>query len=408
MSTSSRPAAVVEPPVGNARIELMPRALETRLRQQEILAELGVLSLRGIPFAELLDRTVELAAEGLNAEFGKIMEYLPEQGVFLVRAGTGWGPDVVGKATVGADLASPAGFALRTGKPVISNHLEFEKRFRTPNLLVKYGIRRAINVIVRGDGDPFGVLEVDSRSTGEFTGQDLTFLQGAANIVGTAIERQRMERDLRAAVDAHQVLMTELNHRVKNSLQLVATMLTLQAGAKADSAARRDLQEATGRVLAIARAHESLYRDRRIDTIDLGRYLADVCKDLDRSVGGCRVQAAAPEGIFVPADRAVPIALMVNELVTNARKYAYPGGTDGIVHVRLDRDADALTVSVRDGGMGLPAGFDPASSTGLGMRIIRALANQIGATLDVRDAGPGAEFVLEVPPRGSNGNGAPA
>jgi len=404
ISPRSPAAAVVEPPVGGIPLEFTPRLLETRLRQQEILAELGVLSLQGIAFVELLDRTVMLAAEGLDAEFSKIMEYLPDKGVFVVRAGVGWGPDVVGKATVGADLASPGGFALRTGKPVISNHLEHERRFRTPALLVEYGIRRAMNVILRGDGEPFGVLEVDSRSAGEFTDHDLTFLQGAANIVGTAIERQRMERDLRTALDTHKVLLAELNHRVKNSLQLVATMLSLQAGAKPDSEARRELQDATGRVMAIARAHESLYRDSQIAAIDLGRYLSDVCLDLDRSVGHCRVEVTAPDGISVATDRAVPIALVVNELVMNAMKYAYPEGVDGTVFVRLQRDeTDVLTVSVRDEGTGLPPGFDPAASKGLGMRIVRALAGQLGAALDVRASGPGAEFIVRVPMRPTNG-----
>ncbi len=104
----------------------------------------------------------------------------------------GWDEGVVGSASVGADLASPAGFALRTGKPVISNHLENEERFRTPELLVEHGIRRAMNVILQGDGSPFGVLEVDSRSEGEFSEHDVAFLQGAANILGMAIEQKNI------------------------------------------------------------------------------------------------------------------------------------------------------------------------------------------------------------------------
>jgi GAF domain-containing protein len=92
-------------------------------------------------------------------------------------------------ASVAADLASPAGYALRTGKPVISNHLENERRFRTPDLLVEHGIRRAMNVILQGDGSPFGVLEVDSKSEGEFSEHDIAFLP--ANILGMAIEQQQ-------------------------------------------------------------------------------------------------------------------------------------------------------------------------------------------------------------------------
>src|SRR5262249_39661760 len=158
---------------------------------------LGVLSLQHTSFEELLDKTAQLVAKGLQADYSKVMQYLPDEKRLLVRAGVGWPPGIVGQASVGSDLASPAGFALRTGKPVISNHLENEARFRTPELLVQHGVRRAMNVILQGDSTPFGVLEVDSRSEGEFVPQDLAFLQGAANILGMAIERQRHERSLK-------------------------------------------------------------------------------------------------------------------------------------------------------------------------------------------------------------------
>src|SRR6202044_1285798 len=142
--------------------------LRQRIRQQQLLAELGVLALQGASFLDMLNHTARMTAEGLGAEYCKVLEYIAADNRFLVRAGVGWGEGVVGIATVGADLASPAGFALRTGKPVISNHLENEERFRTPQLLIEYGIHRAMNVILQGDGQPFGVLEVDSRSEDEF------------------------------------------------------------------------------------------------------------------------------------------------------------------------------------------------------------------------------------------------
>ena len=199
---SDDPKPVIEPGRGGAEhAELTTRALHLRIRQQEILAELGVLALQGTPFLELLNQTARLTAEGMEAEFCKVLEYMPAQNRLLVRAGVGWHEGIVGVATVGADLESPSGFALRTGKPVISNHLENEQRFRTPELLVEHGIRRAMNVILQGDGSPYGVLEVDSRSEGEFAEHDIAFLQGAANILGMAIERQRYERQLKTALD---------------------------------------------------------------------------------------------------------------------------------------------------------------------------------------------------------------
>ncbi len=121
-----------------------------------------------------------------------------------MRAGVGWNPGLIDVASVGA-LEFPLWLRLRTGKPVISNHLENEERFRTPELLKVHGVRRAINVILQGDGAPFGVLEVDSRSEGEFGENDIAFLQGAADILGMAIERQRYERNLRDALEHQKV-----------------------------------------------------------------------------------------------------------------------------------------------------------------------------------------------------------
>src|SRR6476659_1312502 len=274
------PVENIEAPPVPSRDETAATALRLRIRQQEILAELGVASLARSPLQELLETAVRMVAEGLEAELSKVLEYIPADNRLLMRAGVGWDPGLVGVASVGADLESPSGYALRTGKPVISNHLENEERFRTPDLLRVHGVRRAINVILQGDGTPFGVLEVDSRSEGEFSEQDISFLQGAANILGMAIERQRYERNLRDALDRQKLLMQEINHRVKNSLQLVGSMFNLQARSSKDTALVQALQEAYGRVTAVARVHERLYRSAEVGDVDLTAYLDDVCKDL--------------------------------------------------------------------------------------------------------------------------------
>jgi two-component sensor histidine kinase len=371
-------------------------ALRQRIRQQQILADFGVLALRGTPLPELLDDAARVVADGLGADFAKVLEYMPKEGRFLVRAGTGWGPGVVGTATVGADTASPAGYALKTGKAVISNHLNIEERFRTPELLVEYGVRRAMNVILGGDSAPFGVLEADSRNEGEFSESDIIFLRGIANVLGMAIERQRMEEDLRKALDRQQTLMREVNHRVNNSLQIVAAMLHIHASGAQSDDVRNELRQAGTRITAIARAHQRLYRGDQIDALDLGAYLVEVCRDIAAATPGCVVDVSAEEGLVIRTDRAVPAVLAVNELITNVAKYAYPG-RDCRVWVALRRASDdTVAISVRDEGVGLPPDFDLRGGR-LGIRLVRSFAQQLVGELQLVRHDPGTEFVLTFP-----------
>ena len=400
MSKSSGPKEpVIERQSGNDQSDnLAGRALRLRIRQQELLAELGVLALQGTSFIEMLNHAARVTAEGLGAEYCKVMEYMPTENRLLVRAGVGWDEGVVGHATVGADLASPAGYALRTGKPVISNHLENEQRFRTPELLVEHGIRRAMNVILQGDGSPFGVLEVDSRSEGEFSEQDITFLQGAANILGMAIEQQQYQRKLQAALERHQILLKEVNHRVKNSLQVVSSMLYLQASDAGDPVLSDRLNEASTRISAVGRAYERLAYNSDYESIGLASYLREVIDDLETAVAPCKVQLEVPEEIQFAADRAILVALIINELVLNAGKHAYPNSAGGSIWVRVvQKDKDLVQISVRDEGVGLPAGFDPLTSKRLGSRLINALAKQLHAELTRPFSAIGTNFALLIP-----------
>ena len=398
--SSDEKEPVVEPPPNQDHADdLTGRALRLRIRQQELLAELGVLALQRTNFIDLLNHTARITAEGLSAEYCKVMEYLPAENRLLVRAGVGWDEGVVGSASVGADLASPGGYALRTGKPVISNHLENEQRFRTPELLVEHRVRRAMNVILQGDGAPFGVLEVDSTSEGEFSEHDIAFLQGAANILGMAIEQQQYQRRLQSALDRYQVLLREVNHRVKNSLQVVTSMLHLQANAVGDPGLSEQLAEAASRVNAVGRAYERLAYTTDYEKIDLIEYLRQIVSDLEPTVAPCTIAFTAPDAVQFAADRAILVGLIVTELVSNAAKHAYPDGNGGLISiaVQLRPDKQALSISVRDRGAGLPTKFNPASSKRLGARLVNALSTQLRGELS-RPASPvGSNFILTIP-----------
>jgi PAS domain S-box-containing protein len=172
--------------------------LAYRLHQQELLAGFGRLALERQDFTGLLQEATRLCADGMRTRFCKAMEYLPAENEFVVRAGVGWKPDVIGSRT-GADLESPTGYAFHHGEPVISSHLESEGRFRTPQALVEHGIRRAINVPIGTATRRYGVLEVDSPVESRFTEADIAFMQGFATLLGIALERGRSEERLRGA-----------------------------------------------------------------------------------------------------------------------------------------------------------------------------------------------------------------
>jgi two-component sensor histidine kinase len=397
---SMRGKASVLPKPRNKCVAGTARALQERIRQQEILAKLGVTALQGASLDQLLMETARLAADGLRIEFCNVLEHVPSENRLCIRAGVGWEPGVIGVVSFGADLDSAAGFALRTGKPVISNHLQNEARFRTPGFFRRHGVRRVMNVILQGDGRPFGVLEVDSCSEGKFEQSDLAFLQGAAALLGMAIERERNERRLKAELERGEALLKETNHRVKNSLAIVASMLRSQARDADNNELAQHLNGASNHVVAIGKVHDQLAHGTDVKRMDIGKYIEAVCKDLDESVAQCDVRTDVERGIEIETDRAVSTALIINELITNAAKHAYRGETGGKILIRVQREEPGkLVISVRDKGVGAPVSFDPRKSKGLGMRIIASLAQQLHANIKVLKHTPGTEFILSMPLR---------
>ena len=197
----------------------------------------------------------------------------------------------------------------------------------------------------------------------------------------------------RKAAQAHQArLFDELNHRVKNNLAMVASILELQARG-AEPRERAGLIKAVGRVQSVAAVHESLYADDHAGEIDFSVYLKRLCTRLSEALldgDGIRVTVCA-ERVMISMDHAAPLGMIVNELVTNAIKYAYPAGR-GEVRVELQPlDAEAL-LRIADDGLGLPDDWQRRTDS-LGMRVVNALVRQVGGTLKV-GTGAGARFEI--------------
>jgi two-component sensor histidine kinase len=231
-----------------------------------------------------------------------------------------------------------------------------------------------------------------------------TFMQGIARWHEVRVNRiapdwmTQVFSDIteRRAAASHQAqLFEELKHRMKNNLGMVSAMLSMQArGASAE--VRDHLLKAADRVQSISDVNGALYATQLQDEIDLGDYLASLCRRLSQSLlDGDRVtidvRAAA---IAIPTDQAASLGMIVNELVTNAAKYAFPYQETGAIRVRLEQDNKAILMSVADNGAGLPPDFD--SRPGLGMRLVRSLVKQLGASLTFAGS-PGATFVVRLP-----------
>lgn len=212
------------------------------------------------------------------------------------------------------------------------------------------------------------------------------------------------EAALRQALAEKEMLFKEVNHRVKNSLQMISSLLNLHVLEIRDPQMRRQFEEASARVATVARVHQRLYQSDRVDRVEFGQYLRELCEDLARSfVGGERHRLCVEAGdIVLPTDQAIPLALVVNELVTNAFKYAFPEDGGGEVRVVCRRGAGGgLELVVRDDGIGLPPDFAPEASAGLGMRIVVALVGQINGRLRLLREGRGAAFAIDLPPERS-------
>ena len=238
-----------------------------------------------------------------------------------------------------------------------------------------------------------GTLFDAELSIGRWTSDGRTFLTG---ILRDVTERLRALDALQSALADKTILLREINHRVKNSLQLVSGLLNLQVATVDSDVARAHLRDAAHRIGAVARVHHRLYQTDRFHTIDFAVFLRELCADLAKATGGAIAEMRVDtDAIEIPNDQATPLGLVANELITNAIKHS--GTARPRVHVELGRDVDHFTLTVSDEGPGLPEGFDPRKSRSLGMRIVTALVPQVSGTLEILPTGCGAVFRVRVP-----------
>jgi PAS domain S-box-containing protein len=257
-------------------------------------------------------------------------------------------------------------------------------------------------------GEPYEVEYRLRHHSGEYRwtlGRALPVRNEAGEIIrwmGTCTDihdNKLTEERLAEALQAKDILLYEVNHRIKNSLQLVTSLLMLQAGQAKDPALRASLMEARSRIAVVAAMHHKLYSTSQHDRVDIAAYLREMAAETVAALGASdrlSLDFRADGEVVLMLAQAVPLSLMVSELVTNAIKYAFDtaGGT---LCLTVKRTPAGAEISVADDGRGLPDGFDPGRSGGLGMKIVTALARQLRARLEVNAVPKGTRFTINLP-----------
>ncbi len=211
-------------------------------------------------------------------------------------------------------------------------------------------------------------------------------------------ERTRLERERSAANERIGMLMQELTHRVKNSLQSIAAMVMIEARSHKSGQGKAALERVSHRIDAIGQLYAKLSKSDTVEAVDAATYLDDLCRDLvasvDRNGGRAIALETDIESVRLPTDRAIPIGLIVNELVTNAVKYAFPARAKGTVIVTLKRVPGELRLTVADDG----SGFDPRrADSGLGGRLVEGFAHQLGGRVERESGSQGTTVRLILP-----------
>jgi two-component system, sensor histidine kinase PdtaS len=211
-------------------------------------------------------------------------------------------------------------------------------------------------------------------------------------------QRKQAEQQIKASLQEKEVLLKEIHHRVKNNLQVICSLLNLQSGYIRDAEALALFRESESRIRSMAMIHEKLYQNESLSRVDFAEYLASFSSLLFTTYvsNPTAVRLATRlDPVFLDIDTAVPLGLIVNELVSNSLKYAYPEGRSGIVELTLRAGPDdQYTLSVRDQGVGLPTGFDVNKTGTLGLHLVNILSAQLGAALSVESNGDGTVFEL--------------
>ncbi len=375
-------------------------ALDNVRRHMRILVDIGRLAGEGTDLARFLDQAVMQVARAVEIHHVKVLQYRPRTADLLVVAGIGWGEGVVGIAALSADLRSAPGRAFQTAEPVTIKNLNEQEEYIRSDFLKQHDIISLTNVPVLIDGAAWGVLEVDSTTPRGFNEDATDFLTAVAALIGAlvrhrAAQPQEAARLIAAAAEAQKrdVLLRELQHRIKNNFQLILASIAIQKRRHSGAEVHRVLNHVASRINAISLAHDQLATREDGHIVKLSDYVRALCISIRQQTDAIEIDVDCDE-LELSLDRAVPLGLILNEAATNSIKHAF--GTDGgRINVKLVGGVGfgEASLTVTDNGRGIRKKSDGGS----GLKLISSLARQIGGTIEQESSKAGTSTSVRFP-----------
>ena len=381
-ATESRAAA--------ARIESLVAEERCRAQESTALHAISVAISQALSEKDALTGALGRVLDVLGLESGRIYAFSPHTGrLTLVTAQGAPPPHDPGEVTI-APGECLCGLAAQTGEPQQTDDITGE-----PGLngccsgCTGYTVAA---VPLPAKEHLLGVLQVASRRQGRFTASELALLCSIGAQIGIAVENMRLREQARHA-EVLSTLIQEMHHRIKNNLQSVADLLSLEMTASPSPAARRSLRDSIGRIKSIAAVHEllSLEQLRLTDITELARQVCDI--SLKQLAPPNRQVTAEIHGpaIYLPSKQATALALVMNELIANALEHAFSfNGQNGRLEINLAQEGAQVTVTLTDNGHGLPQDFNVTGRRGLGLQIVEALVTKdLAGTLQLSNRAEG-------------------
>ena len=359
------------------------RALQTRVHQQSVVAEIGQRALTSSELEPFMETTAFLLARTLSVEFVKILELYPEENHLLLKAGIGWTEGYVGHAREGIDDQSPAGYTLKARVPVIVTDLRTETRFSDPPLLHEHNVISGMSVIIQGYNRPYGVLGVYTTQRRVFSQDDIYFLQSVANVVGAAIENDRLLQQAKAAatVEERQRLARELHDSVTQAMFSATTLAEI-----VPRVWERNPQRAMEHLNSVIKLNRGAMAEMRTLLLELrpevilNNSLKDLYQQLVNAVPARSEMEAelVVEGEIepLPPDAHLAMYRIVQESINNVLKHSQATR----LHIELVSSSEEVRVKITDNGQGFDATIIQA---GLGLGSMRERAAAVGAVLEI-------------------------